>query len=341
MRILALLFIVNIALFANVDKIENYTDNLFEDQKLNGNVLVAYKNKIIFQKSYGYANSSWKVKFENDTRFLIFSLTKHVTAIMIMQLVDEGKLELYDTIDNYLPYLPGKKKNISILNLLTHTHGIPDLYYEDLPLNIDQLSKERFIQNYFDDEREFSPGKEFSYSELAGYSLLGAIIEEITGKSYEENLKERIIEKLSLLNSGFFDGFHDVGRLAEVYQFDTDYLRRYFFTVSFNGSSSIYSSTEDLLRIETGIDNNDLMSKVSKEILLTAVAPKEKPKYALGYYIEDIFYNGRYSKARYHTGGGRSSVYHVEDEGISIILLNNIRNDKLIDYSREILMMIK
>ena len=183
------------------DLMRRYVDN----GQFNGTVLVAENGKVIFKKGYGLANMEWDTPNEPDTKFRLGSLTKQFTSMLIMQLVEQGKLKLEGKITDYLtdyPKAAGDK--ITIHHLLTHTSGIPN--YTNLPafktFNRNRYKPADFLKQFSDLPLEFEPGSAFAYSN-SGYFLLGAIIEKVTGKTYEKVLQENIFTPLQMNNTGY------------------------------------------------------------------------------------------------------------------------------------------
>ncbi|MEO8217709.1 MAG: serine hydrolase domain-containing protein [Acidobacteriota bacterium] len=177
-----------------------------EQRRFNGSALVAEHGKVILAKGYGKANFEWNIPNTPDTKFRLGSITKQFTSMVIMQLVQEGKIELDAPMSRYLPqYRKDTGDRITIRNLLTHTSGIPN--YTALPGFMTDVSRDPyttvdFIQKYASGDLEFEPGTKFNYSN-SGYFLLGAIIEELTGKTYEQNVQERIFGLLGMTSSGY------------------------------------------------------------------------------------------------------------------------------------------
>lgn len=167
-------------------------------------VIVVKDGKTLLRKGYGMADLAQKRLLAPDTVMRIGSLTKQFTATAILMLVDEGKIKLDDDITVYLPdYLAGNKK-ITIENLLTHTSGIvsytskPD-YRSNMP--VDRTVKQ-MINGFKNDPLEFEPGSHFHYNN-SGYFLLGAIIENVSGKTYDKFVEERIFVPLGMTRTAY------------------------------------------------------------------------------------------------------------------------------------------
>ncbi len=205
--IVLLLILSTAALSAETksEKIDKILKEYYDARQLNGVVLVAEKGKVIYKKAYGYADFVWAIKNGVDTKFRIYSASKQFTAMIIMQLVQEGKINLDEPITTYLPYYrkdTGGK--ITVHNMLTHSHGIPDPPMDSMPLII-TAAPEEFIKKYFSSDPMFEPGEKFSYSGVGGYTILGAIAEKVSGKILKELLQERIFDPLGMKNSHYYE----------------------------------------------------------------------------------------------------------------------------------------
>ena len=184
-----------------------------------------FKMAKLYFKNYGKADKSWNINATSDTKFRIGSVTKHFTGMLIMQLKQEGKIKLDDKISDYLPWFSKTVGNkITIHQLLTHTSGLPN--YTDFPdfktkMVFENLSEKEFAVKYFKDNLAFEPGTKQNYCNT-GYYLLGLIIEEITGKPYEEVLKEKIFDVIGMKNTGIENPKEIISNYAQGYDFDYD-----------------------------------------------------------------------------------------------------------------------
>ena len=164
--------------------------NIYADYgRFNGAVLVADENGILYKQGFGWANIEWERRNESDTKFRLASITKQFTAMLIMQLVEKGKLSLEAPISTYLPEFPKDKgAQITIHHLLTHTSGIPN--YTSFPNYREVMrrpnSPEDLVRLFADSTLVFSPGERHAYSNSA-YVLLGQIISKAAGESYEQS----------------------------------------------------------------------------------------------------------------------------------------------------------
>lgn len=201
-------------------KFDAYLDAHHALDQFSGAVLVADRDQIVYQGARGMANSDWDIANTPATKFRIASMTKQFTALLILQLVDEGVLELDAPITRYLPDYPAESGDqVHLRHLLNHTSGIPS--YTDRPGFMRKEAKERmsvaeFVAAYCAEPLEFEPGSQFNYNN-SGYFLLGAIIEAVTGQTYAAALEERIFTPLGMVNSGVDDQYQVIAGRATGY----------------------------------------------------------------------------------------------------------------------------
>ncbi len=185
---------------SKVDKLDKLIRTYADYEKFNGSVLVAEKGNVIYKKGFGLADMEWNIPNQPDTKHRLGSITKQFTAMLIMQLVEQGKLKLDVPISTYLPDYPKKKGDVITLHhLLTHSSGTPNMtsfpgFFKDISRNA--YSPVQLVNLFADSTLQFKPGERFDYSN-SGYILLGYIIEKVTGKSYEQVLQENKSESIS------------------------------------------------------------------------------------------------------------------------------------------------
>jgi D-alanyl-D-alanine carboxypeptidase len=165
-----------------------------------GAAVIAVRNgETIFRKGFGLANLELGVPIEPEMVFRIGSVTKQFTAVSVLMLMEQGKLALDDPLTRFLPDYPMQPHTITVEHLLTHTSGIqsytsmpawPPLWRKDFTLK-------ELIDFFKDQPMQFAPGTRWSYNNSA-YCLLGAVIEQAGGQTYEAFLRERIFEPLGM-----------------------------------------------------------------------------------------------------------------------------------------------
>src|ERR1044072_6117918 len=187
-------------------KIQELVELAHKYRQFNGSALVAENGRVVYKSGFGLANMEWNIPNTPDTKFRLGSITKQFTATLTMQLVEQGKIKLDATISDYLPeYRKDIGEKVTIHQLLTHTSGIPS--YTGQPGFFENVSRnpykvDEFVKKYASGNLEFEAGSNYSYNN-SGYFLLGAIIEHVTGKPYEQVLKERIFDPVGMKNTGY------------------------------------------------------------------------------------------------------------------------------------------
>ncbi len=196
-------------------KLDQFFDRLAEKNKAMGSLTVARDGKVLYTRAIGYSqiNGTEKKPLTAANRFRIGSITKMFTAAMILQLVEAGKLKLTDTLDKFFPQIPNARK-ITIEQILWHRSGIPNVKREQNSqgnVNTIPVTKDEILAQIVKATPDFEPDTKRSYSN-SGYQVLGLILEKVTGKSYEEALKERISSKIGLKDTYIATGNIDVSK---------------------------------------------------------------------------------------------------------------------------------
>lgn len=312
-----------------VAKIDEMLNKYREIGQLNAAVLVAENGKVIYKKGHGLANMEWNVPIKTDTKFRIGSVTKQFTAVLILQLVDEGKIKLDGKVTDYLPYYrkdTGEK--VTIHQLLNHTSGIPSYTNGEFfrEHSRDYYSPEDFVKKFSSGDLEFEPGSKFRYNNSA-YFILGEMIEKITGKSYADNLKERITKPLGMNNTGYDSHSPLLKNRAQGYsKTPAGYRNAAYLDMSLPyAAGSMFSTVEDLYKWDQALYGDKLMSAESKALM-------NKPglqDYGYGVFIQKRKY-GKTDKrvpVIQHGGGinGFNSLFtRVTDGKHLIVILDNV-----------------
>lgn len=300
----------------------------------NGSVLVAEHGKVIYRKGLGLANMEWDIPNTPETRFRLGSITKQFTATLILQLAAQGKIKLDGKLSDYLPdYRKDIGDKVTVHQLLNHTSGIPS--YTGLPGFFQDVSRnpykvDEFVKKYASNDLEFEPGSKFSYNN-SGYFLLGAIIERVTGKPYEQVLKENIFEPLGMKNSGYdhFDAL--IQKRAIGYQKTSDgYVNAPYLDMSIPyAAGSLYSTVEDLYLWDQALYADSVLSTTSKELMF-------KPNlsnYAYGWTITKTSFDANVPVITHNGGinGFSTTIIRFPAEKNLIVMLDNTAQGGSID----------
>src|SRR3989454_10772666 len=194
-------------------KLDQFFDRLAEKNKAMGSLTIVKDGHVLYTRAIGYSQINPKKPLTAANRFRIGSITKMFTAAMILQLVEERELKLTDTLDKFFPQIPNAKK-ITIVQILAHRSGIPNVRRDQesqRSVNTTPITKDEMLALIAKATPDFEPDSKHSYSN-SGYFLLGLIIEKLTGKPYEEALKERITSKIGLKDTYTATGSIDVNK---------------------------------------------------------------------------------------------------------------------------------
>ena len=328
---------------------EKYTEivNYYHSQKnFNGTVLVATNGKIDFLTGIGIANRQSDNVIKANSKFKILSITKTFTAVLILQLYQEGKLDLKTTFGRYFPDYKGEAKDkVTIENLLTYSSGIPNLA-EKLDLKTYQLplSINDYIDTYCSNKLDTVPGKKSNYSNVE-YIILHKIIENITGKSFEKNLEEKILKPLQMQNTNMLKTTDIIPGLVHSYTIDekdNEFKNdEPYYIENFFGSGSMYSTVEDLLKFDSAIFNHKLLSKKTTEIMISP--NRALDNVAFGFWFADD-YGVFDSKFVYRPGGilgSNTNWIHTLDNNKCIIVFSNTNATNLYEMSEQLYLVSK
>jgi CubicO group peptidase (beta-lactamase class C family) len=290
--------------------------------QFNGTVLIAKKGQVLFEKAYGYRDAGKKIMHENSDIFQIGSVTKQFTAAVIMQLVNEHKLSLNDKLEKFYPGFSNGNK-ITIHHLLTHTSGLYDYTQDSTIMGTDitrPRTRKEMIGVFRKYKPDFAPGTKWSYSNT-GYSMLGYIIEKVTGKSYEKVVREKILQPLGMTYSGFdFTHLNDprksVGYFSVSKEINTP-APIVDSTLSFS-AGALYSTVEDMYKWERAIYTEKILPQSSWKKVFTPYMNK----YGYGWGIDSAY--GKLVTA--HSGGIHgftSYIIRFPQEELTVIMLDN------------------
>jgi len=304
-------------------ELDTYLTAAHDVQKFQGAVLVARNGQPILEKGYGMADIELGVPNQPDNKFLIGSITKQFTATAIMQLQEQGKLDVDDPISAYLPDYPKPTADrVTLRHLLSHTSGIPSYTDNasfmanrtiDMPLDSLMARFDRL-------PLQFEPGTKWYYSN-SGYVVLGAIIEKVSGESYEDYLREHIFEPLGMQNTGYCHNDRIITGRAQGYTIDNDgnisNAPEIAMTIPFS-AGALYSTVGDLLKWDRALYTDKVLSKKSLQEMWTPVLNE----YGYGWTISDKSGHRRIE----HSGGidGFSAdIARYPDDRLTIIVLGN------------------
>lgn len=300
--------------------LDKYMQAQVNVNEFSGDVLVAQKEKIIYEKAFGLANKEWNIPNTIETKFRIGSITKQFTAAAILQLAEKGKLNLEDNLNKYFPDFP-KGDSVTIHMLLNHTSGIKS--FTSLP-NFSSLqtlpySKDSVVAVFKNQPYDFSPGTSWNYSN-SGYFLLGYIIEKASGQSYSTYVYENEIKKAGLKNTA-------VNQLDSILMYRASgydktpagWKNAEYISMEFPYSAgALFSTVEDLYAWEKALYEGKIISQV----MVIKMTTPYLHQYGYGLGIDSFQNHKRIGHSGGIPGFQSYSGYYPSDD-VSIIVLSN------------------
>jgi len=323
-------------LSANVDAVVRRE---MKDQRIPGLSLAVVRDGVVIKaRGYGFANLELGTPAKPETIYQAGSITKQFTASAIMQLVEQGRIGLDDSITKYFPEAPATWKAVTIRHLLTHTSGIPDIVDEP-EVNPPHKTKLDFHRDYTEDELargyaaqplDFEPGTRMSYCNV-GYQLLGILIHRVTGTYYGDYLREHIFAPLGMSTTTLFSSKDIVPNRASGYEVSDGLwknLRSWQSDSVFAGADgSLLMSALDMAKWDAALNTERILKRSSLEVMWTPVPLDDGSGSAyrggMGWYIASA--HGH--RIVFHTGGTfgfYAVISRYLDDRFTVIVMTNI-----------------
>jgi len=323
-------------------KLTRYCDEYMQKNSLPSlSAGISDHGKIVWTTYTGSADLENTIPVSKNSLYRIASISKFITTVAIMQLVEQGKIKLDKDARNYLPYIPQKKWSFTVRQLLNHTSGIRT-YKNNEEFN----SKQNFsslrdaIQYVMKDTLDYQPGTKYVYSTLA-FNLLAGIIEQTSGLSFGEYLRKNIFEPAKMTSSRL--DFYNQIISNRVKGYQKNPLREFEnapladLTIKFPGGG-ILSTVDDLLKFGNGLLQHTLLKKATLDTMLTetVLANGKKIDYGLGTAVGVDKYGRKFFG---HAGGGTGFVSWLvcyPETEIAAVHLINCRDRNLINVAAEV-----
>lgn len=335
-------------------------DSLFHsfhvNGQFNGNVLIAEKGKPIYQKSFGLAKEESKEKPNENSVFELTSCAKQFTALAIVQLKEQGKLNYDDAIDKHLPELREYSK-VTVRHLLNHTSGMPDyMQLMDTLWDKEKVATNKDIIYLFEAHRPpllFEPNTKFEYSNT-GYVLMASIIEKLSGLSYATYLERKFFIPLKMSNTFVLNRRYAPKKVVNdasgyVYDFSSNGFvladnyhptKIVIWLDGIVGDGTVNSTFNDLLKWDRALYQNTLITEESKKDLYVPATLMNgtKTEYGLGWFlINDNTFGYHLSHSGGWPGYATFIERHITNYKTIIILTNHDEIPKLLKALRHIL----
>lgn len=315
----------------HVSDLETHVDSLFQSSIANaeiagGTVLVFQQDSTLLKKLYGMASLELSVPMPEDAQFEIGSVTKQFTAAAILKLVEDGALALEDDFTEYLPY-DTKGRKVTINNLLNHTSGIPS--YTEIPefweLAIEDRPRDTLVRIVEQHDFLFEPNEASIYNNSA-YFFLGLIIEQVTGQSYEDYLRQEFFVPLGMHHTQYCSNSEVVKNKVYGYEHAADGLRQkgYLNQKWPYSGGSLCSTAEDLRKWLTALHGGKVLSEESYRSMITpdTLSNGARLNYAMGLVNFQNYGHHEISHSGYINGFLSDTRFYPDDDLYIICLLN-------------------
>jgi len=304
--------------------------------EFSGTIFVAKNGATIVQESFGMANRQFDVPNTTSTRYRIASVTKLFTASLVLQLHDEGKVDLQKTVESYLPACGGEVgSSANVEQLLNHTSGMADIVAvkskqdgvrNGIPLYQMPQSVDSIVAKYCSAPLAHRPGTSFFYNN-GDYIVLGKIIEQVEGEAFGAVLKRRILAPLGMRDSGMLYQHEIVPRLASAYFTRDDGARQLsndlpVYDENWYAAGAMYSTTTDLSIFADALFGGRLLKPATLKRLMTP----GRDGYGFGAWIyRDDIAGAKYTSVMRpgQIMGTNTVLYRVVEPRLTIILLSN------------------
>jgi CubicO group peptidase (beta-lactamase class C family) len=311
---------------ALADQVDKYVKAEMEKREIPGVALTIVRDgKTTKTAAYGFANLELKSPTRPETVFEIGSVTKQFTAACILVLQQEGKLSVDDKISKYLPDTPPSWSDITIRHLLNHTSGIKSYTGLSGFELTKHLTQKQFIAALRDLPLEFPPGEKWKYCN-SGFSLLGYIIENVSGKNYWGFLGEKIVGPLGMTSTTNREPSILVPNRADGYEKKRDGTRinRDYDLTDIFSAGAIVSTVGDLAKWNASLDSERILNAESKSAMWTSgkLNNGKETEYGFGWRLgpyeghKNIGHSGS-------TSGFSASLQRFPDDKVTVILLCN------------------
>jgi len=344
MLLLAFFAVSNLT-YSQADKVDSAIKDLMLKNRIVGLQLAVIKDNMIIKTGhYGLANIEDSIAVDSQTVFSINSIVKAFTGVAIMQLAENGKLNLEEPISKYLDRLPNTWKNITVNQIATHKSGLPEIWNSEG--NLLSENSETLFQKIKELPLIFKPGKEIRDNQ-ANYLLLGMLIEKISGQSFEKYIIENEFKKAGMKNSikaGMGDFYNIINHSARPYSyFRNGILTNVYQPIPSNlyPAAGIYSTATEMAQWIIALQSHQLINEENLKTLCTPILLNNGETYetkdflnrsSIGFSTTSRIKNPVIASL----GGNRNALYIYPKDNISVVILTNLVGSHPEDFIEEI-----
>lgn len=329
--LILILSIPSILYAGKPEQIDSLMNAYYSAGLFNGAALVSENGKVIYKKAFGLANMEWNIPNTTNTKFRIASISKQFTSLLVLKQVELGVLKLNDPVSKYIAEYPKSKgDSITIHHLLVQTSGIPS--YDGIQDFFPKFGRlywepEDFIKLFWDLNLLHSPGAKHRYASFNHY-LAGVILEEVTGKSYEELFQTYISTPCGLKDTKLDNHINLEKNRANGYKYSYNGYQNapYRDMSTLFSAGAIISSVEDFYKYDKALRQDKLLSPEMKKIFYTP----SKSDYACAWRVYKRKTQNDSVTIAHHTGGLQgfgAKVTQVIDDNHLIVLLQNVSDE--------------
>jgi CubicO group peptidase (beta-lactamase class C family) len=320
------------------NRIDNYFENRYRANGFNGVVLFAKSGKVVYNKSFGFSDFSTEDSLQLDDAFQLASVSKTITAVAILQMVEDSLIRLDQTVQDFIPNFP--YENVTIRLLLSHRSGLPNYMYfvdhiwenKDSSINNDEMLT---IMQQDTPKPYYLPDLRYHYCNT-NFAVLASVIEKITHDTYENYLIKNIFKPLNMENAFVYNRNTQPNLPKGVIGYNGIYrAKENIYLNGIVGDKGIYASALDLYKFDKALYKADF---IDQNLLNEAFTPhnsdltrRNRDNYGLGWRIQ---LPSEFGEVVYHSGwwkGFKTYFIRMIDKDQTIIVLTNVTRGGYLD----------
>ena len=327
---------------------DTFIESYAKEHDFNGSILIQKDGEIRYARSFGLANIPFQVPNTLQTKYRIASITKLFTSVLVLQLHEQGRLDLHATIGTYLPDYAGEAAaKVTVHQLLNHTSGIANFdtvkdmetaLKSGIPVYQLPRTSDELLETFSSGKLVNPPGQVFDYNN-ADYVVLGKIVERLHGKSYGQVLEEKILQPLKLKDTGMLHHGDILPGLADTYFFRPDLKALVndlpVYPENWYAAGGMYSTVNDVLAFSNAVFGGKLLKPETVALLVQPGLDD----YGYGLWSYTMKVHGKEHRVVKRPGqimGAQAQLFRFLDQDITIILLSNTGTTDLDEFVAEI-----
>jgi serine beta-lactamase-like protein LACTB, mitochondrial len=302
---------------------------------------ISLNGNILWSSTKGYSDLENSVPANYNTLYRIASISKSITAVAVMQLVESGKINLDEDVKKYISYIPSRHKKFTVRQLLNHTSGVRTYHENEFDSKTHFSSTKDVVLYILKDSLQYTPGSKFLYSTL-GYNLLAAVIENVSGMTYSEYMKKYIFNPSGMINT--MPDFQQ----SLIFNRARGYTRNTYreimnapladLSIKYAGGG-ILSTSEDILRFAQKLISSELIKSETLDSMLvpSRLSNGQYVNYGLGFSFQTDEQGKKFFS---HSGSGTgftSNLIIYPTDKIAATYVTNIRDRNLDDPARSLI----